>query len=198
MKKKQLLKFNKDIIQYLILYHIKDNPYITQRECGLLVNRAVSVINQALSQYEQDGLIQKKYHTTKTIFYYLTPTGEKQLASLQVLYLQSIMEINQLVMAQFSSFEKQIKDNTIRFVLLVGEKVDINLLEYFLPKIGTSLKVESSIVLNNEKENIHILSKKLNAYHYDAILTTKRNFQDEKWKFVYEALQEKIRVIIFE
>lgn len=199
MKEKQILKFNKEQVQYLILFHIKKNPYITQRECGKLIGRAVSVVNQELACLEEAGLIQKKYHTSKTIFYYLTSLGEKRLADLQIKYLSSIIQTNEMVIKQFADFKTKLKEQNVRFILLLGEKQDINILDYFLVRIDNSLKIQACLTIKEDdssKEIFEELNKKIAAYRYDGLVTTSRFFLDEKNKEGIDVIKEKIKIFV--
>lgn len=201
MKQYQFFKLNNKQVQYLILYHIKQNAYITQRECGKLVQRAVSVINEHLTNYEQEGLIQKKYHTSKTIFYYLTKKGEEELSKLQLTYLNSVINMNQSTLDQFQDFQRYLKDYNVHTALLIGEEQDIVVLDYFLPMINSQIKIEKKLILK-EKDQMNAFINEINkiviSTHFDAIITTPNIIQDEKWADIIKSLQQNMLLIPFE
>ena len=115
--------FFRPTIQYrkfLILDSIEKNKDITQRELSNEVGVAVSMINLYLNDYEKEGLIQKSYQSTKTVYYYLTKKGIEKKKVLNIGYLNSSLGVYNKAKKNIIDFLDQIIKKGYKDIILYG------------------------------------------------------------------------------
>jgi predicted transcriptional regulator len=115
--------FFRPTIQYrkfLILDSIEKNKDITQRELSIEVGVAVSMINLYLNDYEKEGLIQKSYQSTKTVYYYLTKKGIEMKKVLNIGYLNSSLGVYNKAKKNIIDFLNQIIKKGYKDIILYG------------------------------------------------------------------------------
>ena len=62
--------------EFMILDLIEKDSNITQREISKAINIAVSMVNNYLNEYEEEGLIIRKKYSSKTVKYIITIKGK--------------------------------------------------------------------------------------------------------------------------
>ena len=75
--------------EYLILDLIEKNPHITQREISKSIGSSVSMVNFYIDEFENKGLINKNYLSTKTVEYIITNKGLERRKVLNMGYLNA-------------------------------------------------------------------------------------------------------------
>jgi DNA-binding MarR family transcriptional regulator len=126
--------------EFMILDLIEKDQHITQREISKSIGVAVSMVNNYLNQYENNGLIKRKKHSTKTVDYFVTKKGMDRKKLLNIEYLHSSQRLYD-----------EAKDNIVRFLL---DKVDNKIKKLVLYGAG---EVAGIIVDTIKSNNIDIL-----------------------------------------
>lgn len=94
--------------EFLILDLIEKDSNITQRAMSKALGVAVSMVNNYLVEYEQKGYITRKYHSTKTVEYFITKTGSERRKLLNIWYLKSSHKVYASAKDNIISFLNQI------------------------------------------------------------------------------------------
>ena len=138
----------------MILDLIEKNKNITQREIGESIEVAVSMINNYLDEYEEKGLIKRKYHSTKTVEYFVTKKGVERKKLLNIRYLKDSQIVYQSAKNNIISFLNQIVDKGFKKILLygAGEVAEILLQPIVLDK-NIPIKVLAIIDDDINKQN---------------------------------------------
>ena len=106
--------------EYMILDMIEKNPNITQREMAKTIGIAVSMINDYLEEYENEGYIKRKYISTKTVEYFITKKGLERRKLLNIWYLKSSHMVYSSAKDNIVSFLNQIIEKGFKRILLYG------------------------------------------------------------------------------
>jgi DNA-binding MarR family transcriptional regulator len=106
--------------EFIILDLIEKNPFITQRELGKHTFLAVSMVNQYLEKYEKNGLLRRKYYSTKKVEYLITKKGLERRKLLNIRYLKSTNDIYRSAKDNILVFLKQISLKGFNKILLYG------------------------------------------------------------------------------
>jgi len=161
----------------MILDLIEKNKNITQREIGESIEVAVSMINNYLDEYEEKGLIKRKYHSTKTVEYFVTKKGVERRKLLNIQYLKDSQIVYQSAKNNIISFLNQIVDKGFKKILLygAGEVAEIIL---DVIKGETKIPLQALAVIDDDenKTNHKIVNTKIinisqiNEFEHDGIL----------------------------
>ena len=106
--------------EFMILDLIEKNKDITQREISNSIGVAVSMVNNYLDEYEQDGYIKRKYHSTKTIEYFVTKKGAERKKVLNISYLSDSLKVYKSAKENIFIFLNQIIEKGFKRILLYG------------------------------------------------------------------------------
>lgn len=106
--------------EYMILDMIEKNPNITQREISKTIGIAVSMVNDHIDQYEKDGLVKRKKHSTKTVEYFVTKKGSERRKVLNISYLNNSLSVYKSAKENIAIFINQINDKGFKKILLYG------------------------------------------------------------------------------
>jgi DNA-binding MarR family transcriptional regulator len=106
--------------EFLILDLIEKDQNITQRQMAEALGVAVSMVNQYLDNYEKEGLIKRKRHSTKTVEYFVTKKGTERRKLLNIWYLKSSHEVYLSAKDNIIKFLSQIIDRGFKKILLYG------------------------------------------------------------------------------
>lgn len=163
--------------EYMILDLIEKNPHITQREMSEVIGIAVSMVNSYLDQFEQDNLIKRQKHSTKTVEYFITKKGIERRKLLNIWYLKSSQSIYLQAKDNIYTFLNQIIEKGFKKILMygAGEVAEIMLVvmneDYKLP-----LEVLAVVDDNKSKQGTLIVNKPIIKkediihYQHDGIL----------------------------
>jgi DNA-binding MarR family transcriptional regulator len=163
--------------EFMILDLIEKNSQITQREMAHSICVAVSMINNHLDNYEKEGLIKRKKHSTKNVEYFVTKSGSERKKVLNISYLSASQQLYNSAKENIETFLIQIENKGFRSILLygAGEVCEILLNTIKSSKI-VSIKALAIVDDNIEKigNNIgstSIISRdSINDYQHDGIL----------------------------
>ena len=120
MSENQFFKVTVLYKEDMILDMIEKNPNITQREMSKTIGIAVSMINDYLNIYENDKLIKRKKHSTKTVEYFVTKKGSERRKLLNIWYLKSSHSVYLSAKDNITAFLNQIIDKGFKRILLYG------------------------------------------------------------------------------
>jgi DNA-binding MarR family transcriptional regulator len=163
--------------EFMILDLIEKDANITQREMSKAIGVAVSMVNQYVDEYEKNGLIKRKKHSTKTVDYFVTKKGMERRKLLNIWYLKSSHEVYLSAKDNIIKFLNQIINKGFKRILLygAGEVAEI-MLQVMIDNYDIPLEVLAVIDddmnrQNNSIVNLSIISKEnINEYHHDGIL----------------------------
>ena len=163
--------------EYMILDMIEKNPNITQREMSKTIGIAVSMINDYLNIYENDKLIKRKKHSTKTVEYFVTKKGIERKKVLNISYLNASLNIYKSAKKNIVEFLTQIINKGYKNILLygAGEVAEI-LLQTILIDFQIPINVLAVIDDDKSKQGKTLVSTniisldKVNEYQFDGIL----------------------------
>jgi FlaA1/EpsC-like NDP-sugar epimerase len=161
----------------MILDMIEKNPNITQREMGKAIGIAVSMVNDYLDQYENDKLIKRKKHSTKTVEYFVTKNGSERRKLLNIWYLKSSNDIYIQAKDNIIRFLNQIIDKGFKKILLygAGEVAEIMLQ---VMNADDRIPLEVLAIIDDNKSRIGdklvnlpiITINELNKFNHDGIM----------------------------
>ncbi len=163
--------------EFMILDLIEKNKDITQREMSNALGVAVSMVNAYLDEYEQKGYIKRKYHSTKTVEYFVTKKGVERRKLLNIWYLKSSQNVYQSAKDNINLFLNQIIKKGFRKILLYGAgevaEIILDVIQndkkiplQVLAVIDDDLSKENEILVDKE-----IISRKnINRFEHDGIL----------------------------
>jgi DNA-binding MarR family transcriptional regulator len=96
--------------EYMILDLIEKNKNITQREMALSIGLSVSMVNSHLDNYEKEGLIKRKKHSTKNVEYFVTKEGIERKKLLNIGYLKDSQTLYDNARENIEKFLVQLKN----------------------------------------------------------------------------------------
>ena len=137
----------------MILDMIEKNSKITQREISQQVGISVSIVNDYIDQYENQGLIIRKKHSTKNVEYFVTKKGSERRKLLNIWYLKSSHEVYLSAKDNITQFLNQIIEKGFKKILLygAGEVAEIMLI---VMNDDNKLPLEVVAVIDDNKERI--------------------------------------------
>ncbi|MDI6452374.1 winged helix-turn-helix transcriptional regulator [Peloplasma aerotolerans] len=163
--------------EFMILDLIEKDRHITQREIAKAIGVAVSMVNSYIDQYEKDGLIKRKKHSTKTVEYFVTKKGMERRKLLNIWYLKSSNNIYIQAKDNIISFLNQIIDKGFKKIILygAGEVAEIMLQ---VMNDDNQIPLEVVAVIDDNKDrigeklvNIPIITlNELSKYNHDGIM----------------------------
>ena len=161
----------------MILDLIEKDAHITQREISKSIGVAVSMTNLYLDNYEKEGLIKRKRHSTKTVEYFLTKKGMERRKLLNIWYLKSSHEVYLSAKDNINKFLNQIINKGFKKILLygAGEVAEI-MLQVMNDDNQIPLEVVAVIDDNNDRVgdklvNIPIITlNELSKYIHDGVM----------------------------
>lgn len=165
--------------EFMILDLIEKDANITQREISKIIGVAVSMINSYLDDYEKNGLIKRKKHSTKTVEYFVTKKGMERRKLLNIWYLKSSHEVYLSAKDNIIKFLNQIIDKGFKKILLygAGEVAEI-MLQVMNDDNNIPLEVLAVVDDDNYRQsevivNLPIISKEnINKFDHDGILVS--------------------------
>jgi DNA-binding MarR family transcriptional regulator len=163
--------------EFMVLDLIEKNQNLTQREISKTIGVGVSMVNQYLDNYEKEGLIKRKKHSTKTVEYFVTKKGMERRKLLNIWYLKSSHEVYLSAKDNISIFLSQIIDKGFKKILLygAGEVAEIMLQ---VMKDDSTLPLKALAIIDDDRDkqnsffvNIPIISScQIMSYDHDGIL----------------------------
>ena len=106
--------------EYMILDLIEKDAHVTQRRLSDAIGSSVSMVNYYLDQYEEQGLIKRKKHSTKNVEYFVSKKGMDRRKLLNIWYLKSSHDIYLSAKDNIITFLNQIIDRGFTRILLYG------------------------------------------------------------------------------
>lgn len=171
--------------EYLILDMIEKDPSITQRVMAATIGTSVSMVNDYLFLYEENGYITKLKHNNKNVEYFLTKKGIERRKLLNIWYLKSSHEVYLSAKDNIIKFLDQIINKGFKKILLygAGEVAEIILL---VLNDYTGIDLEALAVIDDDKSktgNIlanHLIIHKeaIKNYEHDGILVSSYTHKD--------------------
>lgn len=163
--------------EFMILDLIGKNSNITQRTLSKEVGVSVSMVNQYLDQYENQKLIIRKKHSTKTVEYFLTKKGVERKKVLNISYLSASLKVYSSAKENIFKFLDQIIQKGFKKILLygAGEVAEI-LLQSIISDKDIPIKILGVIDDDINKQNHTLLNTKIIAleeisnFEYDGVL----------------------------
>ena len=168
----------------MLLDVIEKNPSITQRRMSSLLNVSVSMINEYITKYEDQGLILRIYESKKTVSYEITSLGLKRKKLLNIWYLDASQHIYNSAKQNILMFLREIQAQGIKKILLycAGEVAEI-----FLQVIryeAIELEILGIIDDDVEKQDQALLEIPIISYEigiqkpFDGILVSTYGFHE--------------------
>ncbi len=106
--------------KYLVLDIISKNSDLTQREIASIAAISLSMVNQYLTDYEEEGYIVKKYITKKSVKYLLTDKGLEYMRFLNIGYLSETQDLYNKAKEDIYSFLNKMIEKGYRNIILYG------------------------------------------------------------------------------
>jgi DNA-binding MarR family transcriptional regulator len=148
--------------EFMILDLIEKNAHVTQREMAASIGIAVSMINGYIDQYEKDGLIKRKRHSTKTVEYFVTKKGSECKKVLNISYLNNSLKVYNAAKENIIKFLDQIIEKGFNNILLygAGEVTEI-LLQTVMTDEEIPITVSAVIDDDKNKQNQTIVNTRI-------------------------------------
>src|SRR5690554_5197692 len=171
--------------EFMILDLIEKDSNITQREISKAINVAVSMVNNYLNEYEEEGLIIRKKYSSKTVEYFITIKGKERRKKLNIDYLNASQKLYNSAKENIEEFLAQIESRGFKKILLygAGEVAEI-LLQTIASNKDLGLDVLAIIDDDINKQG-KVLGKKsiipllmVNEYKCDGILVSSYKHKD--------------------
>lgn len=106
--------------KYLVLDIISKNSDLTQREIASLAAISLSMVNQYLTDYEDEGYIVKEYFTKKSVKYLLTDKGLEYMRFLNIGYLSETQDLYNKAKEDIYSFLNKMIEKGYQNIILYG------------------------------------------------------------------------------
>lgn len=171
--------------EFMILDLIEKDSHITQRMISHAVGISVSMVNAYLETYENEGYIKRKYHSTKTVEYFITKKGIERRKLLNIWYLQSSHGVYMSAKNNITVFLNQIIDRGFKNILLYGAG---EVAEIMLQSMNDDNRIPFSVkaVIDDDTSkqndvivNIPIISiNDINQYEVEGILVSSYKHHD--------------------
>jgi len=172
--------------EYMILDMIEKNPNITQREMSKTIGIAVSMVNDHIDEYENNGLVKRKKHSTKKVEYLVTKKGVERRKILNIGYLNFTKDLYFQAKENFEKFLAKFKEKGFNDILLYGAG---EVAEMIIHTIMTSKTNEVNVLavidddfnkIKSKIGNYIIVPKEcIHDYKHDGILISTYNRKDE-------------------
>jgi DNA-binding MarR family transcriptional regulator len=163
--------------EFLILDLIEKDQNITQRQMAEALGVAVSMVNQYLDNYEKEGLIKRKKHSTKTVEYFVTKKGMERRKLLNIWYLKSSHSVYLSAKDNITAFLNQIIDRGFKRILLygAGEVAEIILQvmndDNQIPLEVVAIIDDNTSRIGDKLVNLPIITlSELDNYNHDGIM----------------------------
>lgn len=162
-----------------ILNVVSENPNATQRDIACVANLTATMINKYLDKYESDGLITKKYASSKTIKYCITKKGIEKRKLLAIQFLESSLDVYNQAKNQCSNFLKEVVKLNYKNILFYGAGEVAEIMVYVINNTP-SLDINVLAIIDDDPKkigtklvNIPIISNQdINKFDYDGILVS--------------------------
>lgn len=163
----------------MILDLIEKDSNITQREISKAINIAVSMVNNYLNEYEEEGLIIRKKYSSKTV------KGKERRKKLNIDYLNASQKLYNSAKENIEEFLAQIESRGFKKILLygAGEVAEI-LLQTIASNKDLGLDVLAIIDDDINKQGKELVNKdiisleELSNYEIDGILVSSYKHKD--------------------
>lgn len=106
--------------EFMILDLIEKDSNITQREISKAINVAVSMVNNYLNEYEEEGLIIRKKYSSKTVEYFITIKGKERRKKLNIDYLNASQKLYNSAKGNIVDFLIEVQNKGFKKILLYG------------------------------------------------------------------------------
>ena len=163
--------------EFMILDLIEKDANITQREISKTIGVAVSMVNSYVDQYEKNGLIKRKYKSTKIVEYFITKKGVERKKLLNISYLNASLKVYKSAKLNIVKFINQVIEKGFKNILLygAGEVAEI-LLQSIISDKDIPIKIIGIIDDDADKQNHTLLNTRIISIddikniHHDGIL----------------------------
>lgn len=163
--------------EFMILDLIEKDANITQREISKTIGVAVSMVNQYIENFVEEGLIKKKKHSTKTVEYFVTKKGTERRKLLNINYLNASLKVYKSAKENIVIFINQIIDKGYSNIYLygAGEVAEI-LLHTIVTNENLDLNILGVIDDDSKRQNHKLLNTNIISlqeaieFNYDGIL----------------------------
>ncbi len=190
--------------EYLVLESIGNNEDITQREIANIVNASLSMVNQYIMQYEEEGYIIKNNITRKTIKYYLTEKGKERMKVLNIQYLSDAQGLYKRAKSETITFINKIIEMGYHKILFygAGEVAEILLQtindDHSLPVtvvgvIDDSVDKQGNVIVNNIIQGIDIIK----TTNHDCILIASYTNHDVMYNKLMDLNYPEDKIVYF-
>ena len=106
--------------EFMILDMVHKNEKITQRAIADALSISVSMVNGYLDAYEDEGYIERKHITKKTVRYLITTKGAERKKHLNIVLLNSAQKIYYIARENIITFLKFVWNKGFKKVLFYG------------------------------------------------------------------------------
>lgn len=190
--------------KYLVLDIISKNSDLTQREIASLAAISLSMVNQYLTDYEDEGYIVKKYITKKSVKYLLTDKGLEYMRVLNIGYLSETQKLYNKAKEDIYRFLNRMIEKGYENIILygAGEVAEIILQTIYSDKT-IPLKVISLIDDDVNKQGTVLANTPINDVEYidkvnhDCIMISSYNNSKEIMDKILELSYPKDKIEYF-
>ena len=163
--------------EFMILDLIEKDSKITQRAMSTAIGVAVSLVNSYLDEYEDKGLIKRKYISTKNVEYFITKKGRERKKVLNIGYLNSAQILYNSAKENIEKFLVQIEQKGYKNILLYGAGEVAEMMLHTL-KSSKNVSINAKAIIDDDPTkvgsklvDVPIISRaQVSNYPHDGIL----------------------------
>lgn len=190
--------------EYQILEMINNDPNITQRVISNELNIALSTVNSNLVSFEQQGLLNRIYHTSKTVEYNLTKAGLERMRVLNIGYLNDTQMLYKTAKKELKSFLHSISDRGLKRIIFYGAgevseiiletiKEDRTIPVEVVGVIDDSVSKQGKLITDHKISNNSII----NDLEHDAILIASYTSHDQIYRKLEKVNYPQDKIVYF-
>lgn len=190
--------------EFVILDLIEKNEKITQRYMSDHLNVSVSMVNNYLDEYEENGYICRKYVNSKLVTYNILRKGIERQKVLNIQYLKASSLIYGGAKKNISEFLEEIIKKGFKKILLYGAG---EVAEILLQVINNDslIPLEVVAVIDDDKNKINkylantiiVGNDQIKDFEYDGILVSSYTHHNIIYKKLLELNHDKKTIIKF-
>ncbi|QWB95455.1 winged helix-turn-helix domain-containing protein [Mycoplasmatota bacterium] len=190
--------------EYMILDLIEKDAHVTQRRLSDAIGSSVSMVNYYLDQYEEQGLIKRKKHSTKNVEYFVSKKGMERKQVLNISYLSASLNIYNSAKENIFLFLKPYVEQGFENIFLygAGEVCEI-LLQSIILDNDIQVNVLGIIDDDINKQGHVLLNTKIVSYEeaikfrHDGIFIASYTHRDSILNKLFKSKYDKSKILQF-
>lgn len=144
--------------ELLVLDLIETQTHITQRQMSDVLDSSVAMTNNYISEYENRGLLVRKYKNRKEVEYLITDKGRERRKLLSIRYLNEVQKKYDAAKDEIINFVNELKEKGFKKIILYGAG---EVAEIFLNAIKEQIEVVAVIDDDIDKQGQELVGVKI-------------------------------------